>query len=180
MKIALMLFPFGIVGLAQGAMSLAWVYDESTGDTVVTYSGTWDVYTSGANAAAQSSIVNSNFFAILDADYSFSTSDRFNDTFSWLGVPVTSSTGARFGFDNQFAIYAPTGYTQGTPILGTATFAGADLAALGLFDGESGSYTSLSGNNSVSYTAEAVTVIPEPISALLGSLGLLTLLLRRR
>jgi hypothetical protein len=168
-----------MAGMAKGAMTMDFVYDSGTGDTVVTYSGTWDTYTGIQTAGAtQSSFVSSDFFFISDGSlYTFTFDDKFTGTtFSWLTATVTSQTGDAFGFDNQFSIYAPNGYVAGNNISGTATFGGTDLAALGLSDGESDTYTSNLGNT-VSYTVAAV---PEPSAALGAVFGLLLLSFRRR
>ena len=170
---------FALTGMSQAAMTLAFVHDASTGNTVASYSGTWDIYTGIQTAGSiQPSLVDSNFFFISDGGiYTFTFDDFFQGaTFSWNAATVTGQTGDPFGFDSQFAIYAPVGYTAGGSISGTVTFAGTDLATLGLLDGESGIYTSNLGN-SVSYTAETV---PEPSSSLISLVAVGAFLSRRR
>ncbi|MGJ8658110.1 MAG: PEP-CTERM sorting domain-containing protein [Akkermansiaceae bacterium] len=177
MKKIFILFYIGAINIGSSSMTLSWVYDESTMSTTVIYSGSWDIFSEDILTGTPTShVVDSDFFFIGQANYEFTLDDKFSDTFSWVTASVTSTTGDAFGFDNQFALYSPENYNAGENISGSATFAGTDLTALSLNDGETGSYTSDLGNI-VNYS---VTSIPEPSSAMLLVLGSVGFMMRRR
>ena len=93
-------------------------------------------------------------------------------------ILATSGTGSIAGV-NFTTIVVPVGYTSGTPLADTATFANATFASLGITPG---TYSLAWGSGA---TADSLTVnaIPEPSTyalALLGGAGLLGAVRRNR
>jgi hypothetical protein len=99
-------------------------------------------------------------------------------TFAWDTATADSQEGDAFAFEES-NIYGYSNYQAGDPINGSLTFNETTLADLGLTLGQTGTYTTTSGNNSVSF--EAVQV-PEASTYAFG-FGLATIgcaVIRRR
>lgn len=156
------------VQFSQGVITLSFVYDPDTTTTTATYSGSWDAF-------SQTSTWNSNLRQIYTegftstfaggGTYAIDLGRPINGPFSWGNINATSSTGDDFAF-NTSNIIAPLGYSAGNPINGSLIFSGSNLTALGLFNGEIGTYTG--SGNTVNYTA---SIIPEPSALLLVACG---------
>jgi len=85
------------------------------------------------------------------------------------GVLASSASGDAFGIANY--VFAPSGYVSGSPLSGSATWAGQSFASLGL---NPGTYT-------WTWPADSfVLVVPEPALAALAAAALLGLGLRSR
>ncbi|MEI8037425.1 MAG: autotransporter-associated beta strand repeat-containing protein, partial [Verrucomicrobiota bacterium] len=89
------------------------------------------------------------------------------------GNTLLKGTGSVFTFD--FAGTGATGWYKLVDYTGTSTFTHTDFAATGLTTGLTGDFTVDSATSAI-----YVNVVPEPGTALLGGLGALALLRRRR
>ena len=101
------------------------------------------------------------------------TRDLFNIT--GVGSDFLKGTGSAFTFD--FANTGESGYYKLVDWDGTSTFVDADFAATNLASGLSGSFIVDSATSALYLN---VNIIPEPSIALLGGLGALLLLRRKR
>lgn len=91
-------------------------------------------------------------------------------------VDATSASGMNFGMGGGGVMFVDMNYVSGTEFTTSATWANASLASLGLTPGTY-QYSWGSGADIDTLT---VNIIPEPSTALLGILGSLALLRRRR
>ena len=170
-----------VVGTASGAFDLTGlsspssanlstlIQDISPGILLITGSGSVDIYntTMSYNVAASSQASPSAFFT------AFATASGTSSSGSVAGI---------YDDPGLSQIVTPAGYTTGTSLTGTGTWAGATLAGLNL---NPGTYVWNYGPNNSSITIQVVaaSAVPEPGEwAAIGVLGagLTGLVLRKR
>lgn len=177
-------------GPADAAIFLDFNYDATLDRTTITYSGSWQTFSSVADLELSTNSVTGNqisAFAGLTAIYypsgqplgvlpmnSLTPTSVSGDSFGFLHSPVFGAT-----------LYAPAGYVAGEDILGSLTFDGIDLEELG-FTYDSGTLSYGSGTligmgmgNDVNWVAR-VTTVPEPSTAAILAFGGVCLAFRHR
>lgn len=170
---------------AQGAVIVTAV--ESGGDVVLNGSGTLDLSGwSDKTDTSQNVAINPNGSIVLVGPApGLAAFDVYNMGISVIapgdfgpGVTTsfaTSGSGDAFGFSGD-NLQVPDEYISGDPLSGSATYAGETFASLGM---DLGSYTWTWGAGGVGQTF-TLNVVPEPSTAVLMSLGLAGLAVRRR
>ncbi len=175
----------GSANAAHAVMILTVSYDSLSDSTTVDYTGSFDVFNLESTGSLFGSTINSDTFIsggsalfvepALGLGNSFSV---FAGDFGLMSlVSATSTSGDTFGFFGETLI-APVGYTAGSPLSGSTSFAGdlfditANPIQTGVFSG---------GGNTVNWATAAV---PEPgfgsIFAGVGALGVALSRRRRR
>ena len=147
---------------ARAQITLAFVYNSTTGNTVASYTGNWNGATftpNGTNSGALFKIDPSFFAAEPVGSTSISSGVPLFGTAPWNTVTADSGTGDFLAFTGDI-VYAQGGYTSGSPLAGSLTFVGKGLAALGFDASEIANGGVLgSGGTAVTWSASA---IPEP------------------
>ncbi|QYY37038.1 hypothetical protein [Ruficoccus sp. ZRK36] len=152
-----------------GAINISFSYDPNTNTTTAYYSGSWVASFNNFSSYSEIDISPTAFYAI-DGWFMLSGDDFEGVTFAWGEATADSQDGDFLAFDSE-RLYAPSGYVSGDDINGSLTFEETTLADLGLSLGQTDTYTSQSGNNTVSF--EAVQV-PETSTYAFG-LGLVAI-----
>ena len=172
-------------GPTQGAILVT--YGDSTGNLVVTWSGSIDV--SGANVADSLGAGTHEIDDYWVYGHTLRSTQDTDDIYGFNGITPTlfteavnltasSSSGDSFGIGNfntisNLYIYIPAGYT-GQQIDGSMTFNGVTAASVGLVD------QTITWGAGGSQREITITTVPEPSSTALLGLGGLALMLRRR
>lgn len=185
--LATTLITFGsLAGGANGAITVT--YEQVGGDVVLNYSGTFDIDGFSPGGFTVSSISSSGsddrfrnfqgeFSRILSAGTIAQVAGGSNGFFTndFVTIPASATSGDTFAIEieNGF-VYAPSGYTAGQNISGSATFSGQTIAGLGLVD----SSFDIGAGGTVSFSS--ASAIPEPSSAFLLGVGALGFVSRRK
>ena len=171
---------------AQAVINLDFVYDTGTGDTTASYSGTWSASsdTTFSNEEGSAGVDGrEQSFVNLPADVGIG--------FALAGWPrgfavpwsetvtASSSSGDIFGFTNS-SLYGPEFFGSRTNIVGSLTFVGTDLNALGFASGNAASNGTLSGDGGTVNWSTAVVPEPSSYALIVGALTACVLGFRRR
>lgn len=178
-------------GLSQAAVTIT--FDEVGGDVVATYSGSIDLASlTSSNGDSLTAVHDYDGDAAYFRNYgttgsttitlgfaTFTASPSFVTGAGGARQVASSHTGQDFGLVSGGGfeqIILPSGYVSESSISGTMTFAGTDIATLGLNPGSHlWTWTSGAASDSANFI-----VVPEPSVAGLAGLGLSALLRRRR
>ncbi len=164
-----------VFSLVRADMALDFIYDGA--DTTVSWSGTWDLSSTGTfnNTLIESSL---NGLYAVGGTFSRATGG-IDKPYPWGATTTgyTNLTGDFFGYDASF-IYGPgTGFTDATTITGSMEALGTDLETIGfsgsaIIDGGGIISGTLSGSGgTVNWTAKDLTIVPEPVHfSMLGGL----------
>lgn len=169
---------------ASAASSAVIIYGEDTGsDVVFTYSGSINTtgLTQGGGASVSFGWIgtsNRNRFYAMNGY----TGWLGTVTVDTLGVPVNSSgvaTGDALGFEENI-VWLGQGYTSGSAINGTLTFANTTLATMGFTLGDS--FVATLPNDTITLNIGPMSAVPLPagLPLLLVGLGAFGVLSRRK
>ena len=145
-------------------------------DVVAVFSGSINLTNalSGGSVSGSSTLMaptNMQFYSFSDSAKVYGVTGISRPLFGTGGVTVgTSRTGDSFGFmpiGPYLIFYVPNGYVSSNPLSGTATWANATLASLGI---TSGTYSITGVNNTV--TINAAAPVPEPSTYAMALAGL--------
>ena len=167
---------------SAGAAVIINIVDDGT-DTTITASGTLNVTdltlnttggAGGINPSAGFLELTNNAFEVYQGITG--PADFGTGGFQFLSSATGDRVGIRLGFGN--ALTVPENYVSGALLSAEGSITGQGLTEIGITPGTS-TWTWGSGANADSLTINA-SVIPEPSSFLLGSLGLFALIAKRR
>ncbi|MCJ8296407.1 MAG: PEP-CTERM sorting domain-containing protein [Colwellia sp.] len=169
-------------------------FSDSGSDTIITFSGTFD-YT-GLNVASTenaywgtgSQAIGSDQDIIRVGSGAVTWGNNGGTTHFELFEAIFSNqvlsnfSGDAFGFWNMVGggegnYYRPTSYVSGDSLFSTGTFIGLNVAGLGV--NNTGTWKTLSNQETISITVNGATQVPEPTTLAIFALGIFGLASRR-
>jgi hypothetical protein len=152
---------------------------EEGSDVVISYSGSWDTWSSFGSSSTTNREVSSTQMLAFSGSQRSDIGGLSKQSGLWTSRSTTADSGVGdlFGF-NSSTTYAPSTYVAGNPISGSIRFNNETLDSMGFTLGDSGTFSG--DGKTVNYTVSAV---PEPVAigtALVGMAGLALGYCRRR
>ncbi len=165
----------GAVAAGRSEASLLVTVTESGGDVVFSGGGTLDLTGLSflASGSGQPGIKPSTAYfklgpaSLTGEDVYFGVTSP-SDFGTGGPTPASSGSGDNFGVSSHLLI-VPTGYTSGSPLLATDTFAGATFASLGITPG---TYIYTLPSDTITLQI-GPTAVPEPSTLLSGTLAVM-------
>lgn len=186
MKYLLSLFLF-CFGVPKGHSAVVITAVEANSDVIFSYSGTIDLTGLGLGGTltpSQTRGIIDPSSAAFAAQVAGATGARYTGVFSSLpsnfgsgGITTTGAViGDPFTISGNGVLVLPPGYSSGSAIAGTATFANESFSSLGINANQS-SYTWVIASNGDTFT---LNVVPEPSTMAMFIGGAVFALFRRR
>lgn len=195
LKATLVSFILSVSGYANAGLILD--FTESSGDTIITVSGTFDLtglnlksnsvwgnVSNGGGIGTYSQVTVGNIGSDTFYDYHGGTANFDLYTNAFNAGRTMSFTGHAFGIWNYFGssngnVQIDQNYISGTALFGQGTLTGWTFAELGLVN--SGLWLTMKNGETVTVTLNGVDVssVPEPSTLAIFALGMIGLASRR-